>query len=139
MEMMVGVIIFWNPYLKTDDTRLLIIYPIRIQNKFTWKVMLTIWLMCAREIQLNWKNVLQHFTHYRVIKRLYNNYYNSKFHTQRRRYRVANSARWFLKSKEAAESKPFFDHEGVIFSTPTYLSQNWRSDGHFEVLNRSKS
>ena len=38
--------------------------------------------------------------------------------TQRRRYRVANSARWFLKTKEAAESKPFFDHEGVIFSTP---------------------
>ena len=29
------------------------------------------------------------------------------------------------KTKEAAESKPFFDQEGVIFLTPTlYLSQN---------------
>ena len=32
---------------------------LRIPYKFPWKVMLTIWLMCAQEIQLYWKNALQ--------------------------------------------------------------------------------
>ena len=33
MEVMVGIIIFWSPYLKTDDTRLLIIHPTSFHEK----------------------------------------------------------------------------------------------------------
>jgi hypothetical protein len=57
-----------------------------------------------------------------VIARIWFFVWFARVLSQRRRYTVGNSARWFLKTKEAAESKPFFDHEGVIFSTPTLLS-----------------
>ena len=47
---------------------------------------------------------------------------------------------FFDKSKESAGFLIILRQFLVIFSTPTFISsQNWRSDGHFEVLNRSKS
>ena len=42
--------------------------------------------------------------------------------------------------KIATDKRPFYDHIWPLFCQPhVYLSQNWDSDGHFEVLNESKS
>ena len=42
--------------------------------------------------------------------------------------------------KIATDKRPFYDHIWPFFCQPHgYLSQNWVSDGHFEVLNESKS
>ena len=43
--------------------------------------------------------------------------------------------------KDKVKSPPFFwsFYDDFFWQLPLYVSQNWRSDGHFEVMNRSKS
>ena len=42
--------------------------------------------------------------------------------------------------KRATDKRPFYDHIWSFFCQPHgYLSQNWNSNGHFEVLNGSES
>ena len=65
------------------------------------------------------------------------------FKIWRHRGRNTGGENWMLRKGQSKESAifPIISWQFLVFfwHLPLYLSQNWRSDGHLEVLNRSKS
>ena len=62
------------------------------------------------------------------------------FRHRGRNTRGENWMLWKVQSKESAVFRTFSNNFLSFFrQLPLYLSQNWSSDGHFEMLNRSVS